>query len=446
MSAALDLIYVAGLSIAGPILGVSALRKGRSPDGIGERFGVLPFRRARREPGARLLWIHAVSVGEVNIARAFASAFLEENPGWELAVSTGTGTGRERARRVFPDDRVFYFPLDLGPCVRSSWGRVRPDLVVLVELEVWPNFMETARAARVPVVVVNGRITERTARRYRMFGGIFGRAFAALARVCAQNEEYAARFRTVGVPAERIAVTGNVKYDMSTASATAAAAEADSPDADRWAELAAASGIATDGRAAPVLVAGSTGSPEERVVLELARRLRAGPVPHLRVIVVPRHVERGEEVASVCRDVGLTPVRRSARPASTAPADAVLVLDTIGELVAAYEAADVVFVGGSLNDRGGQNMLEPAGLGKPVVVGPNTRNFRESVGHLLAREGLIQARDAAGVGEALAGLLADPQGAAAMGRRARAAIDELRGATRRTVASLAPLVRAPAAA
>ena len=214
MSAILDLLYLGGLGLSAPVLALRRLA-GRRPligGRLGDRLGLVPPRQ--QGAAGSLAWIHAVSVGEVNLARTFAQGLTDRHQGWSLAVSTGTTTGQEQAERVFPEDPVFYFPLDLSPCVRTAWGRVRPDLVALMELEVWPNHMEVARRLGIPVVVINGRITERTARRYGYASGIFKPAFRSLAMVCAQNETYAERFRMLGVEPERIVVTGNLKYDL----------------------------------------------------------------------------------------------------------------------------------------------------------------------------------------------------------------------------------------
>ena len=423
MSAILDLLYLGGLGLSAPVLAVRRLA-GRRPligGRLGDRLGLVP----ERQPGTGpLAWIHAVSVGEVNLARTFAEGLTARQEGWNLAVSTGTTTGQEQAERVFPDAPVFYFPLDLSPCVRAAWGRLKPDLVALMELEVWPNHMEVALRLGRPVVVINGRITERTARRYGYASGIFKPAFRALAMVCAQNETYAERFRTLGVHPDRIVVTGNLKYDLPEPESAAL------PVAEIRDQLVREIGAPWLAEG-PVLVGGSTHAPEEGLLARLTMELRAAGVPDLQLVVAPRHVERAEEAVRACREAGLNPVRRSHLGDGTPTAEAeskaprALVLDTIGELTRFYSVADVVYVGGSFNDRGGQNVLEPAALGKPVVVGPNTRNFHDIVSHLKECRGLIQVDDEQGLREVLHATLADEDMAAAMGARARAAIDEL---------------------
>jgi 3-deoxy-D-manno-octulosonic-acid transferase len=310
---------------------------------------------------------------------------------------------------------------------------VRPDLLVLVELELWPNLLAEARRRGVPVAVVNARVSDHSFRRYRLLERLLPQ-FAQVDRFCAQGDEYAARLRAIGVADGRIAVTGNLKYD---ALATAC-------DPARLASLRRECGLAEGAR---VVVGGSThrgaaGQPsEEELLLALLPQLEAA-APGLRLLLAPRHVERADEVVRAAersgrRAVRLTELRRTATPA---PAGAVVVVDTVGELETVYGVADLVFVGGTLVPRGGQNLFEPAALGRPTLYGPGTENFRREVARLREFAGGIEVADAAALGRELARLLEDPEAARELGERGRAAVAGLRGGTGRALAIVASLL------
>lgn len=427
----LDLLYLAALACASPWLVYKAITRPRHVSGLRERLrGPLQQRPSQ----APCIWVHSVSVGEVAAAEPLVRALGKRFPGHEVVVTTSTTTGQAVALRKFPDKRVSYFPIDFSWAVKRVFDALRPSLVVLVELELWPNFLFEARRRGVPVVVVNGRISERSFRRYSWARSLaFLRRFLPLegvARYCVQTEQYASRFERLGVEPGKIVVTGSMKYDNVLTAATTAEAAA---------EARAALGLEPG---SVVWIAGSTHSPEERLLVEVFQRLRASR-PELRLVVAPRHNERAAEVRQLVEAAGLVPVLRSeqkngggARPQGSS---SVVIVDTLGELSRLYAAADLVFVGGSLIPHGGQNILEPAALGKPVLFGPHAQNFQESVDRLLAARGAIQVASATELEARLAELLADPELARSLGARALAAIEAAKGATDRTVAVLEQL-------
>ncbi|MCC8190411.1 MAG: 3-deoxy-D-manno-octulosonic acid transferase [Planctomycetes bacterium] len=382
------------------------------------------------------LWLHAVSVGEAMAARNLAARFLEENPDWELRVSTTTATGRAVAERTWGEGRVFYYPLDVSRMVARAFDSIRPTMVVLMELEIWPNFLAEAARRGVPVVVANARITERSARRLGYIPRIAANMVAAVDRWFAQTEEYAARLAALGVPADRIEVTGSIKYD-----AVPLAIDAGQGKYYRRLFGCGERFLAEGGEA--LVVAGSTHPGEEAMVLSAVKTNRTGTGP-LRLVLAPRHPERLDAVEREAAAFGRV-VRRSRleEPLPTeergrCDADIILV-DTMGELSRLYAAADLVFVGGTLKPHGGQNFIEPCGLARPTVVGPHLWNFREPAA-LLGDAGLLRVvRDQQGLADALADLLAHPDRAAAMGERARELLLQQRGATDRMAERLQEL-------
>jgi 3-deoxy-D-manno-octulosonic-acid transferase len=396
--------------------------------GLKQRLGYVPIRSSAQP----CVWIHGVSVGEVKAAGALARGLRERFPGYEIVFSATTQTGFELAKELYRESLLFYYPLDAFWIVSRVFRRVRPSWIVLVELEIWPNLLLRADRADVPVMVVNGRISERSWRGYRRLRQ-FLPEFTRIRHTCAQNEIYRERFLDIGVPPARVSVTGNVKFDNLCTRGDAA------PDE----ELSRLFGI---GPSDCVFVAGSTHPGEERAVLEAARAIRvAGRA--LRLIVAPRHPARLPEVLAELREHGGEPVRLTELRSggATASPTATYVVDTIGDLERVYTLATAVFVGGSLFPKGGHNVLEPAALGKAVLFGPHTFNFDAETALLLERRAARRVQDDVELARALRELLDDPEEASRMGQAAIAAIDENRGATARTIAALEPILReAPA--
>ncbi|MBY0458170.1 MAG: 3-deoxy-D-manno-octulosonic acid transferase [Gemmataceae bacterium] len=424
----LDLVYLLALLALLPWLVWRSVRTGRYRRGLAAKLlGRVRVNNPHRKPVA---WVHAVSVGEVNLLGTLVPAFRRRHPGWHVVVSSTTDTGLAEARRRFPDLDVIAWPFDFSWAVGTALDAVRPSLVILTESELWPNFLAAARARKVPVVVVNARLSPRSARRLKRVAGVARRLFFRnVSRFAVQESDYAVRLEQLGVPATNLVVTGSIKYDGALRSRA-------TPETERLREL-------IGSPASLVLLAGSTHAPEESIVLGVFARLRVR-FPDSRLILVPRHPDRFEEVARLVEASGLSFVRRSAVTSPLPEMPAVLLLDTVGELGAAWGLAGVGFVGGSLDgQRGGQSMIEPAGYGVPCVFGPHVWNFRDAARRLVEVGGAVTLKDAAELEAALAQLLADPGLRERMGVSARELVRQQQGATERTLAVIDSVLTSP---
>lgn len=379
----------------------------------------LPPRRVPPPSGTGRIWIHAVSVGESLSAVPLVRMLRSRRPEVELFFSTITLTGQEVAGRTLGStvQGRFYFPFDLPWTCAAFLEEIRPDVVALLETEIWPNFIAACAARGIPVVVLNGRISERSFRGYARLRFLFGRVFRSVAAFSVQTAQDARRLVALGVDAGSVTVAGNMKFD--------AAAPADGPSAFRsWL-------LAAKEKGAAWIVAGSTHEGEDREVLRALKAAR-GCSPSVRLVLAPRHPERFEAVAALCGEEGLGVARRTRIGApgeeSCAP---VVLLDTMGELTAAYGAADIAFVGGSLVPKGGHNILEPARFGVPVVVGPHMENFREIADIFAGGDALVRVESGAALAETLARWAVAPAPFAAAGRRGRELVDAFRGAAER---------------
>ncbi len=372
-----------------------------------------------RSVARRRVLIHGVSVGEIKGAQALIAAITRAHPDLDVVVSTTTDNGVRVAQKLYPGASIVRFPIDVSFVVRRFLARIDPVCVVLVELEIWPNFLRCANRCGIPVAVVNGRITERSFGHYRLFRHLLPQ-FNRISLFCVQDEEYAQRFEDLSAQRERIRITGNIKVDGLHVGRV-----------DPGAELTRLLG----GRAGqPVIVAGSTHASEERIVVE-ACRTRA---PNARVVLVPRHPERAApELARELGSIGESPQLLTALRAGESPdRSRPVIVDTIGELEQVYGLADLVFVGGSLVPHGGQNVLEPAAQGKPVLHGPFVQNFVQEVA-LLERAGASRkVADARELAAALSELLADPALMKRMSDAGQAAVQAQKGATARTLSAL----------
>jgi 3-deoxy-D-manno-octulosonic-acid transferase len=420
-----DLAYGAAVAVAAPywLIKPSARRK---------TLKALRQRDARDVPDwstadRPALLIHAVSVGEVNSTPALVAELRRRRPGVRFLITTTTETGFERSRQLYRDDpdvALARFPLDFTVRVDRLLDRVRPAAVVLMELEVWPNFMRQCGRRGIPVMVANGRVTLPALRRYRFGGPVTRAMFARLAAAGVQDPTYADRFAQLGVPRDRIAIVGTMKFDSATI--------ADRIEGDD--ALAAAVGIQPGDL---VWVCGSTGPGEERMVLEAYRAL-LGEHPSLRLVIVPRHPPRFDEVAEIIRGAGFALLRRSApKPEGERP---VILGDTMGELRMFYSLASVVFVGRSLVDLGprqaGSDMIEPAALGRPVIVGPHTGNFDMPMRLFRSAGAVVEIATESDLRDAVGRLLGDPDQRRTLGRRAQQVVRDAQGAT----AQLADLI------
>jgi 3-deoxy-D-manno-octulosonic-acid transferase len=370
--------------------------------------------------------IHAVSLGEINATRVLVDSLRAERPGVRFIVSVTTETGFARGVELYgqaPDVTLVRYPLDFSSAVDRFLDALRPDVVVLLELEVWPNFIRRCAARKIPVLLVNGRVTPGSFKHYKRARPLLGGMFRLLDRVCVQDETYAQRFSELGVPADRIEITGTMKFD------TAQIGE----QVDGQEELALALKLPPGEQR--LWVCGSTGPGEEEILLPIYRRLRE-QYTDLRLVIVPRKPERFDEVAALIHSMGFGLVRRSA-PRFDVPTPVVILGDTMGELRKFYALADLVFVGRTLVDLGskqhGSDMIEPAALGKPVIVGPYTGNFADAMDRFIGVKSIEVVADGPELQEAAARLLTWPDEAARMGAAARKVVLESRGATARHV-------------
>ncbi len=422
MPLALDLIYILLLIASAPVLAYRSIRFGKYREGWGQKvLGKVP----RRMGEGPCVWFHAVSVGEVLLLKPILAEVERRRPGWEVVLSTGTPTGLSVARSTYPEIMTFYAPLDFSWATRRALARIRPSVLALVELELWPNLVRAAKDAGARVAIVNGRLSARSHQGYKKLRGPLGPTLRRLDTIAAQNSSYADRFVDLGIPAEKVQVTGSVKFD---------GVETDRNNPRTQALRRALKLSPTD----LVFVAGSTMEGEELAALNAYRAAKIDH-PTLRLILVPRHMERFEKVADLLQQVGMPFSRRSgkvgaARLGSEAP---VILVDTLGELSAVWGLADVAFVGGSLfPGRGGQNMIEPAAYGAAVMFGRHTENFRETVEQLLERNGASQVSDADDLRRKLMEDLDDPETATERGNAARAFVLAQHGASGRTLAEL----------
>jgi len=410
-------LYSAGLTAVlvayAPVMLARRLRRGGPPANLSERLG-----RLRGElPSEPRCWIHAVSVGEAVTAVPLVEGIRQRWPELSIVLTTVTPTGAQIVRERLAGIATHrYFPLDLPGPVRRALDRVRPRFFIGMETELWPNFLAALAARGVPSMIANGRISDRSFPRYRLVRRLFGPVLRRVSVFGMQSQEDARRIIALGAPPERVVVTGSLKTDQ----------EPEDPAARQlWERLL---GLGPEEQ---VWIAGSTHRGEEETVLDAFGRLRSR-FPALTLLLAPRHPERAGEVDRLIRERGLLPLRRSELPRERTR-EAVIVLDTVGELAQFYRVAHVVFVGGSLTPTGGHNMLEPALRAKPVLFGPHTGNFRESAQLLLEAGGARVVHDGHELEMAVAGLLADGDGARAMGERGYAAVIRRQGGVKATL-------------
>ena len=396
-----------------PVLAFKRLR----PDGYGRSLGQRLGRFGEGLPREPRCWIHAVSVGEAATAVPLVEAITRRWPQLGIVMTTVTPTGaRIVADRLAGRAVHRYFPIDLPGPVRRALDAVNPRFFLCMETELWPNLLRGLAARGVPSMIANGRISDRSFRRYRLVRFFTARMLAHVRVLAMQSEEDARRIIALGARPERVVVTGNIKSDLIPPEGGGDAL---------WQRLLGLD----DGE--PVWVAGSTHRGEEAIVLDVYLHLRAR-MPTLTLVLAPRHPERVAEVERLVRERRLQPVRRSELPKSQARG-AVIIVDTVGELAQIYRVASVVFVGGSLAPTGGHNMLEPALLRKPVLFGPHTTNFRESAELLLEAEGALVARDGAELEAHMGALLMDAERRRLMGEAAFKAVAGRRGAIKHTL-------------
>lgn len=396
---------------------------GRYRAGLAGRLGVVPKGLKEAVAGQKVVWLHAVSVGEVMAAIELVRELRGRLPEWIVAVSTTTETGQRLARERFPKLPVFYMPLDFVSVIRHYLVVLHPSLIILMESELWPNLMDVCARQGIPVAVVNARVSDRSLPRYLRLRRLWRPLLERVSLFLAQSEENARRLVRIGAPADRVRVSGNLKYDVK--------APGDSAMTNLLAERLPSK--------AKVLVAGSTLEGEEKMLLEAWPRVREA-VPEAVMVLAPRRPERFSAVAALVSDRGFTVVRASQLRNSDGPiaTGGVVLLDTIGDLASVYSLGTAAFVGGSMVEAGGHNPLEPARFGVPVVMGESSENFREIVEAMREADG-IRIVQPSGLAETLIALLKGDD-AGAVGRRGRDVFGAQAGATARTVEALLSLV------
>ena len=419
-----NILFIVGFILSSPYYFLRMRRRGNWQKGFAERFGRYDTKLKQAITNRDVLWIHAVSVGEVNLCTQLIRALEPRLPNLKIVVSTTTTTGMGELNRKLPNHiSKIYYPIDRRLYVTRALATIRPEAIILAEAEIWPNFLWRARSLGIPVFLVNARLSDRSYRGYRRFGLLFKRLFRSLAGVGAQNEADAAKLRKLGCRPEAIRIVGSLKYDAARL------------DERRLLNVPALLGQAGVKPGALLLVAGSTHPGEEAILAEQFLRLRAR-FPALFLVLVPRHFERSREVGRELQARGVRFAYRSEIMSHTqfepGELDCVLV-NTTGELKYFYEHATIIFVGKSLVAQGGQNPIEPGALGKPMVFGPHMQNFAEVARGFVEKDGAVQVRDAAELEKALGDLLADEARRDQIGRNALKVVRENLGAVERTV-------------
>ena len=427
-----NVLFVIGFTLIMPRFLWRMARRGGYARHFAQRFGrYAPELRARLAEGGRV-WIHAVSVGEVGVALRLMQELRTARPELRFVLSTTTSTGHAVAsKQLDAETLLIYFPLDIPLISRRVMRLIRPKALLLIENEMWPNLIRAAHAQDVPVAMINARISPHSFRGYRKLRAFTRRLLPHINLICAQGEADARRLIELGAPTANVHVMGSAKYDLAPAS---------DGGAEKARSVLNTAGFSADGL---ILLGGSTWAGEEAALLDAFLALRT-QIPHLILVLVPRHAERRAEVLREIETRRLRVVCRSAlQPGFQPPAPPpdVLLVDTTGELRNFYAVADVIFVGKSLTAHGGQNIIEPAVCAKPVIIGPNMENFESIVPDFLAAQALLQVRDAAELRQAIARLLQKPAEAQAMGSRAAQVVRSKAGALEATVKLLLPLLR-----
>ncbi len=426
-----NLLYLIALTALSPLILYRVLRHRRYRRGVTEKlFGLSKDRAAQLRGDSSCVWMHAVSVGEVNLLPGLIRRFQAENQDCEIAISTSTDTGYDLAVKHFGAERVFFCPLDFSWAVGRTLRNLSPQQLVLAELELWPNLIRIARRRHCEVAVFNGRMSERTANGYFRFGFLTRPTFQRISWVGCQDESTSDRFSACGTPQERLQITGSLKFD-------------DAPTSRENSEVQSRCQWAGVDPWHRVWIVGSSSPGEEKMALNIFNSLR-GRYPELRLLLVPRHPERFDAVADLVIRSGLAVHRRS-RDESLEDrewtADTVILVDTMGELRHWWGVGQIATVGGSFADRGGQNMLEPAGYGSAVCFGPDTRNFKDIADCLLDRGAAVRVQGEAELKAFVVRCLRDIPAADSLGRAARNVVATHRGATERTVQALTRLRR-----
>ena len=421
MRFAVDLLYLLAAAAYSPVVIYRAVRHKRYRTGWDQRFGKI----TRRSPTKKCIWLHAVSVGEVNAAKTIIKELENRFDDFEIIISTTTDTGFARATSLFSENhQVFFFPFDFSWIMRRAFSNIRPAICLLMELEVWPNFVQIAQQLNVPVIVVNGRISDKSYPAYKRIKPIAKKFFSKISLILAQTEQYAQRFIEFGCPDEKVIVTGSLKYDT-----------AQIADKVEGADVLAAQLNINDER---LWVAGATGNDEEKILLDVYQNLKQqNRFSDLRLAIVPRKPERFDEVAQLIERRGFPLIRYSRIKSNTAQLPAnnqtIILGDTMGDLRKFYSLATIIFVGRSLVPMGGSDMTEAAALGKCTIFGPHAFNFKQTVDVLLKDNGAIMVKDKQELLQTMQKCLSDFAFAQSIAKNGQEVIIKNQGATQKTI-------------
>ncbi|MHC4783155.1 MAG: 3-deoxy-D-manno-octulosonic acid transferase [Planctomycetota bacterium] len=424
----MNILYCIALVLFSPKILYRRLFQNRYRGGWNQRRGYIN----RGHPNKQCIWIHAVSVGEVNAARTLIEQLVQQMPEYEIVLSSTTDTGLARAEALYGQDySVFYFPFDFSWIMKRAFRCLNPAMILLMELEIWPNMASIAKEKNIPIVVVNGRLSDKSFPKYQKIRGITKAMFRKVSLVLAQTEEYANRFIDLGCMQDKVIVTRSLKYD--TAQTDGAV-----DGADRLAEQ-------IHLLKEPLWVAGGTGPGEEKMILNTFAKLKKqNGCEDLRLAIVPRKPERFDEVAALIDEAGFGFVRYSVlkkNDSITTGKPTVILGDTMGDLKKFYALATVVFVGRTLVPMGGSDMMEPTALGKCTLFGPHTFNFKQTVEVLLAGHGAIEATDEADLFDKTLQCLINPDFARRVGSQGQTVIRQNQGATQKTLTAIRSILK-----
>lgn len=421
----LDLLYLLAAIAYSPVIIYRAIRYKRYRTGWDQRFGKI----SRRSPHKKCIWLHAVSVGEVNAAKTIIKQLENKFGDFEIVISTTTDTGFARATNLFSENhQVFYFPFDFSWIMRRAFRNIRPSVCLLMELEIWPNFVQFAQQSNIPVIVVNGRMSDKSFPRYQKIKPLVKKMFGKISLTLAQTEQYAQRFKELGCQDEKVIVTGSLKYDTAQITDKVQGSDAIASQLNIGSER--------------LWIAGGTGNNEEKILLDVYEELKQdSQFADLCLVIVPRKPERFDEVAQLIERRGLPLIRYSRIKNNTAPPptdnQAIILGDTMGDLRKFYSLAAIIFVGRSLVPMGGSDMVEAAALGKCTVFGPHAFNFKQTVDALLADSGAIMVKDQEELLQTMQKCLSDSDFAQSVANNGREVIRKNQGATKNTIDQIA---------
>ncbi len=436
----LDFLYIIALVLYSPVVLYRVVMYKRYRDGWDNRFGKI----SRDNPENKCIWFHAVSVGEINAAKTVIQELRKSFSNFEIVISTTTDTGQARAKAIFGSEhKVIYFPFDFSCVMKKAFKNINPAICLLMELEVWPNFVSTAKQLNVPVVIVNGRISDRSFSRYSKIQPLIKRVFSKIELALAQTQEYAERFKIIGVPENKVVVTGSLKYDTAQITDKVEGTDVLATQLEAY----GIRGMSDEGRGTKLWVAGATGPGEEEIILDVFKELNKKD-SELLLVIVPRKPERFDEVEQMITNAGFDCLRYSKikeehRTQNTEHStnsslvnhlsSIVLLGDTMGDLRKFYSLATIIFVGRSLVPMGGSDMMEAAALGKCTMFGPHAFNFRQTVEELLKNNGAILVNDKKELLEAMQKCLTDSDYANKIATSGQQVIKNNQGATQKTI-------------